>query len=213
MTKHGLRALSFVAWLALVAAIGLVVGRWYGDRGADHGAPAVRSILLYPTPRALPPFTLRQPDGQALTAEALKGNWVMVFFGFTHCPDVCPNTLAILKQVEARAAQAVHAPPFKTLFVSVDPERDGGQALAEYVRYFSPRMLAATGEATELQKVARATGTVYAKVAGGDGAYTIDHSAHIVLLDPDGRMRGVFRPPLDAEAIWADLNSLAESHP
>jgi protein SCO1/2 len=201
-----------VMLLIVVAAIAVSAGLWLGQgyfgKTPAGTAPPVQAALLYGEPRALEPFTLDRADGRPFTGDDLKGRWTLAFFGFTHCPDVCPTTLAQMKQVEAGLAASKPAPPLQLLFVSVDPARDSLELLAKYTAFFSPSIIAATASEDRLQPFTRQLGIVYMQSPLADGNYTVDHSAQLVLIDPDGRMAGMFRPPLDARKIVADLRLL-----
>lgn len=195
--------------LILVAAFAAALGLWAGSRMLDRPAlPTLRSAVLYPAPRALPDFNLVRSDGTALTLADWKGHWTVAFFGFTHCPDICPTTLATFKQIWNRLDPATRE-RVRFDFVSVDPARDTPELLARYVGYFSPDFVASTGSDEELTRLTRALGLLYTRSEPKDGAYSVDHSASAVLIDPEGRQAGLFRPPFEAEAIAADLEALA----
>ncbi len=212
MKRHasGSARLRLVAILAasLAAAVGLWLGaRWSSDGTAGH-PQVLQNALLFPAPREVPAFSLDGGDGLPLTGESLRGRWSLVFVGFTHCPDICPTTLSLLAEVEKKATGL--APGLRIVFVSVDPERDSAARAAEYAHYFSPGALAATADHARLQPFARSLGMVYMQTPLESGGYTVDHSAGIAILDPEARWVGVFRPPLDAAKMAADLATLAE---
>jgi protein SCO1/2 len=168
--------------------------------------------------RELPPFSLNQSDGTQLVPGELKGHWTLVFLGFTHCPDVCPTTLAELARAQKQWASLPESTRPRVLFVSVDPERDAPDRIGEYAHAFHRDTLAATADIPALEKFTRSLSLVFAKVPAGDGRpadqYTIDHSATIVVLDPQARMAGVILPPFDPNAIAADFTALTrESAP
>ncbi|MGE3731475.1 MAG: SCO family protein [Lysobacterales bacterium] len=187
------------------------LGLWLGDRfRPGEPAPVFQALLAYPEPRALSPFDLQASDGSRLNAERLRGRYSLLFFGFTHCPDVCPAGLAAYRQIEQVLAATRNAPAVNLVFVSVDPERDQLQVLGDYAHYFSPRIIAATGPDSALLPFTRELGVIYARQAPVDGGYSVDHSAQFVLLDPMVRMIGIFRAPPDPAAISADLVRLPE---
>jgi protein SCO1/2 len=206
--------------LVVVAALAAGLGLWSAQRllrddaTAAAQAPAYPAGLvaarMFPQPRALPDYALEGADGP-LGPSGLRGRWTLVFLGFTHCPDICPTTLAEL----AAASKAWEALPEarrpRVLFVSVDPERDTPQAAGEYARYFDPDFLAATAAEPALGEFVHALGMVYLKVPATGGGYSMDHSNVVVLIDPQGRQAGLIRPPLDAAAIGEDLRRLAEA--
>jgi len=203
--------------LLLVAALAAGLGFWVSQRAHAPAAPALpaaRAVTLLPTPRALPAFSLQQADGAALTPETLQGHWTVVFLGFTHCPDVCPTTLAQLAGAQKQWASMPEASRPRVLFVSADPKRDTPQLVAQYAHAFHPDTLAATAPLPQLEAFARSLSLVFMKVPGpsGDPAdYSIDHSAALVLLDPQARMAGVAQPPFDVKGIAADLETLTKT--
>ena len=202
-------------WLILIAALAAGLGLWFGARPpatttaeTETEPPKLEAAVLYPAARALPDFSLQRSDGSALTLADWKGHWTVAFFGFTHCPDVCPTTLTTFKQVLKRLDPAT-AKAVRFDFISVDPARDTPEQLARYVGYFSPDFVAATGSDEELTRLTRALGLVYARGEPADGTYSVDHSASVVIIDPQGHQIGLFRPPFDAAPIAADLARLA----
>ena len=201
--------------LIVVAAVAVSAGLWLGQRSflAPSGGPAVavEAALLYPAPREVPAFTLERASGGTFSDADLKGRWTLGFFGFTHCPDICPTTLALMKQVEDTLAAPPLASPLQLLFVSVDPARDDPATLGKYAAYFSPSIIAATAPEERLQPMTRSLGIVYMQSPLEGGGYTVDHSAQVVVIDPQGRLVGMFRPPLDPQRMAADLRRLAEA--
>jgi protein SCO1/2 len=162
------------------------------------------TVLQAPT-RAPSMEGLTFADGSPVDVESFRGDVVVVFFGYTHCPDVCPTTLATL----ADAADRVDDDRMHVLFVSLDPERDDLERLGDYVTTFDPSFLAATGPADDVDRVASTYGIFHAR--GGDtpdGGYTVDHTATLMGIDTDGRLRIVWPPEIDAESLAADLDEL-----
>jgi protein SCO1 len=195
--------------LIVIAAVAAALGLWLGSRIFSNAPPQLSAAVLYPAPRALPDFRLTRSDGSSLTLADWKGRWTIAFFGYTSCPDVCPTTLATFKQVWSRLARTPAADRWRFDFISVDPERDTPERLATYVGYFDKDFVAATGSDEELSRLTRALGLVYSRAPAGNGDYAVDHSASAVIIDPDGREAGLFRPPFDAAKIAADLQALA----
>ena len=203
--------------LLVVALLAAGLGLWAAQRAHAPTAPslpATRALTLLPTPRVLPAFSLQQASGQPLTQATLKGHWTLVFLGFTHCPDVCPTTLAQLAAAQKQWAALPADRRPRLLFVSADPERDTPQLLAQYAHAFHPDTLTATAPIPQLEAFARSLSLVFMKVPGASGApddYSIDHSATLVLLDPQARMAGVVQPPLDVKNIATDLILLSKN--
>jgi len=188
-------------FLRLAVAMGVILtafagGIWLSARHAD--APVASSVdgLLWPDPPALQPFTLTDAAGEPFGLERLRGRWTLLFFGFTHCPDVCPTTLA-----ELAAAQTTlrdhprYGERGRIAFVSVDPERDDAATLRAYADFFAPDMIAATAPEDTLRRLTRALGVVFMKVPQGGDAYTMDHSAGIFFISPDLHLVSVLTPP------------------
>jgi protein SCO1/2 len=214
-------------WTAVlaVAALAAGLGLWAAQRlhapapaarPAAPAAPAIRGATLLPSPRALPAFSLQQSDGTPLTNDELRGHWTVVFLGFTHCPDVCPTTLAQLAGAQKQWAALPAATRPRVLFVSADPERDSPALTGEYAHAFHPDTLAATAPLPQLEDFARSLSLVFMKAPGPSGRaddYSIDHSAALVLLDPQARMAGVAQPPFDVPALAAGLQALTASAP
>lgn len=197
--------------LILIAALAAAVGFWFGGRTPTRPAiPQTQAAVLYPAPRALPDFALVRSDGTPLSPADWKGRWTVVFFGFTHCPDICPTTLATFRQVWKQLDAATRE-RVRFAFISVDPQRDTPDLLGQYVHYFDPDFVAATGDDEQLARLTRALGLVYARgEPDADGNYSVDHSASAVLIDPEGRQVGLFRPPFEPERIASDLRALAD---
>ena len=201
--------------LLVIAAIAAGLGLWASQRHfpatATAAKPAATSFTMLPTPRTLPAFTLQQSDGTPLTGEELKGHWTVVFLGFTHCPDVCPTTLAQLAGAQKQWASMPEASRPRVLFVSADPDRDSPKLTGDYAHAFHADTLAATAPLPELEAFARSLSLVFMKSPGASGKpddYTIDHSAALVVLDPQARMAGVLQPPFDVKGIATDLATL-----
>jgi protein SCO1/2 len=203
--------------LILVVAFAAGVGLWAAQRWFAHGrgeaVPALQAVRLFDQPRALPPFSLRQSDGTPLVPGELKGHWTLVFLGFTHCPDVCPTTLAELAQAQRAWQTLPEATRPRILFVSVDPDRDTPDRTGEYAHGFHRDTLAATADTASLEAFARSLSMVFVKVPPPAGApadqYSVDHSASIAVLDAQARMAGVIVPPLQPQAIASDMTRLS----
>ena len=149
-------------------------------------------------------------DGKPHTLEEFRGKAEIVFFGFTRCPDICPTTLAdvagALKKLGGDAERV------QVLFVTVDPDRDTREVLAQYVPAFNPRFLGLYGDAEATLRTAKEFRIYVAKNPGGaPGAYTMDHSAQSFVYDPQGRLRLIVRPDRIAQDLEADLRALLKS--
>lgn len=154
------------------------------------------------TPRAVP-FTLIDQDGRPRTDEDFRGRWVLVYFGYTYCPDVCPTTLAVMANTLGQlGTQADRVVP---VFVSVDPTRDTPAVLKSYLASFGLRFVGLTGKPDAIAKLAHAYGVYFQKHPLAGGNYSVDHTSAIYLLDPDGRFVKIYADQDGANAIAADL--------
>jgi protein SCO1/2 len=157
--------------------------------------------------RPLPPFSLQRSDGKLTNADLL-GRWTLLSFGYTFCPDICPTTLATLKEVQSQLVPRSAAAP-QVLFISVDPARDTPPRLAEFVRFFDPAFIGATGSDAELAALAKHLGVYYQRHDEQDKKlYVVDHSAVVYLIDPRGRLKAIFSWPHDPAAMAADYAQL-----
>ncbi|MCB1611521.1 MAG: SCO family protein [Xanthomonadales bacterium] len=203
-----------VALAAIAGIAGFVASKqmFDGREPAPEAVLQLQGSLLYPQPKPLPEFMLESADGRSLSNKDWQGRWRLVFFGFTHCPDVCPTTLATTKAALAKLKSERPDADIAVSFVSIDPERDLPQQLAAYVAFFDPAFEAATGSQEQLLALTRAVGVIYAKVATGSGPqdYTMDHSASLLIVDPQARLVGLMRPPHQAEVMAADLATLID---
>ena len=207
------RTTAWILVAALAAGLGLLAAWQLFGRGGETKAPQLEAVTLLPQPRELPAFNLRQSDGTPLVAGELAGHWTLVFLGFTFCPDVCPTTLTELAQAQKQWEAMPESTRPRVLFVSVVLERDTPGKTGEYAHAFHPDTLAATADVPALEKFATSLGFVFMKAPGANFEhnpqdYSVDHSAHIAVLDPQGRLAGLIRPPLQPQAIAADLITL-----
>jgi protein SCO1 len=206
------RSIALAAAVAIVAiGAGMLLSRSLQNH-IGAGAVALASGTLLDPPRPLPAAQLVDQDGAAFGADRLRGQWSLLFFGFTSCPDVCPTTLATLAQTYRQLADLPAAQRPQVVLVSVDAQRDTPQRLAAYVKYFSPDFLGVTAPSQPaIEEFARQMGVVVAITQLPDGNYTVDHSAAIFLVDPQGSLRALFSPPHSAALLAADYRRIATS--
>lgn len=150
------------------------------------------------------PFSLTDHTGRAVTERDFEGRWLMVYFGFTYCPDVCPTELGtIAAALDAMGPLGEEVTP---VLISVDPERDTPAQLADYVSAFHPRMLGLTGTPQQVADAARRYRVFYARAQRPDMTeYTMDHSSFVYLVGPDARVRTLFRAETTPEAMAAAI--------
>jgi protein SCO1/2 len=147
--------------------------------------------------REIRDFSMTDNLGDPVSLQALKGGWSVLFFGFTTCPDICPTTLSVL----ADAVKDMKSAP-QIIMVTVDPERDTPEKLAQYVPAFHPAFRGFTGTFDETVRLAQQMNIAFGKVPGNEpGSYLVDHSASLVLVDPEGRYAGFIKAPHNAQRI------------
>jgi protein SCO1/2 len=186
-------------------------GAWYLSEGTGPSAAQPRSATSLPNGRALPEFSLTDHRGRPFTRERLRGQTSLVFFGFTHCPDICPATLQQLAAARRRLADAAPqagnpaatAPP-EILLISVDPERDTPEILKRYVSHFGEGVTGVTGDLADLEALAGALGIFFEKSGSGDD-YTVNHSTAVLVIDRDAELQAIFSTPHTVDAFVHDL--------
>jgi protein SCO1/2 len=201
--------------LAIAAALAIALGFWTGSVNKNeqevHTAPSILSV-----PEHLPAFTLTDHRNQVFDNQRLKGQWNLAFFGYTYCPDICPTTLYMLKlAMESYKAQGGDPAQWQVVFVSVDPGRDTPEQLGNYVKYFNPDFLGATGSADEIRKLADSLNVIYARVENPASPenYLVDHSASIIAIDPTGKPVKVFNPPHQPDEFAQGMMALSSAKP
>jgi protein SCO1/2 len=202
--------------IVLVTAIALIGGfalSWYA-----HNSRPIKlesGTWFGEQARALPAFELVDHRGEPLTLAQLRGHWSLMFFGYTHCPDICPVTLQTLAAMVKDIDDANVVNALRVYFVSVDPERDSPQVLADYVSYFNPDFIGATAALDKLTVLTRSLGISHAIRNRTDGSsdYDVDHSASIVLINPQAEFAGLFGAPQDAQAMARDLTLIIQHNP
>lgn len=171
----------------------------------DSSQPVLASGTWLPDARPVADFHLIDSRGRSLTRAALLGHPTLVYFGFTHCPDECPDTLAAL----ARVKKETSVPGLQVLFVTVDPQRDTPAVLAAYLRQFDPSFIGVTGDPAEIRRVAAGLGIGINRINLPGGGYDFDHTMAILLFDARAREVGVFTAPFDARQLARSLTRVA----
>jgi protein SCO1/2 len=185
---------AFVVILAvLMAGLAFSIYR-AGDNSVSRGGPDSLMGTIWPEPRPLPDFQMFDHQGQPFGLNELHGNWTLVFFGYTSCPDICPTTMMTLRAVVAELGDMEPLP--QVVLVSVDPERDDDVTLGSYVEYFAKNFMGVRGSDEQLRKLAMAIGAMYEREEPDEnGDYEVAHSSSIFLIDPEARVFASFSPP------------------
>ncbi len=166
-------------------------------------------VFLLPRPRDIAPFELADASGGTYSNADLKDKWNFIFFGFTFCPDICPTSMAVMGQVDLALREGREGDhPFQGVLVSVDPERDTPEKLETYAKAFSPRFVGAVGPRDDLAELAQQVNVAFAKIPDGEGGYTMDHTGHIVIVNPMGHYHGFIKLPHKAETIRLTYQTL-----
>ena len=175
---------------------------------ADAMAPpgSLHSATITNDSKPLPAFTLHSADG-VIDNAALQDRWSLLFFGYTFCPDICPTTLASVREMLAHLDAAVVRP--QVLFVSVDPARDSPDRLSAFVRFFDPAFLGAVGDDAAIADLVKHLGVHYQRLDEKDkNNYVVDHTAAVYLIDPQGRLKAVFSWPHEPAVMAADYQRI-----
>ena len=193
---------------ALGAGVAWGLHTWRDGSNADEALRKARWMedVMFGRAEIGGPFTLTDTQGKRRSLEDFRGRIVLLYFGYTYCPDVCPTDLMQIAEVLARLGPK--ADQVQPLFVTFDPERDTPKHLQSYLEDFDRRLIGLTGTADELARVAKSWRVHYAKVPMADGNYLIDHSAYTFLIDQQGRYGGVFPPGTEAQRMLGPIMSM-----
>ncbi|GAA5524581.1 hypothetical protein Maes01_01138 [Microbulbifer aestuariivivens] len=209
--QRGILITVVVLVLFMLAVLAGFINRLNQPRVLSDAELVANGAVKLERPRIVDEFTLLADSGEVFTTGALTGRWTLVFFGFTHCPDICPTTMTTLNSFyqmldeETRAATDI-------LLVSVDPKRDTPQKLHDYVRYFNADFRGVSGEFLTLKRFANQLNVPFNKVPLADGSYTVDHGSQVVLINPRGHYHAFFRAPLDPAKMKLTYRSLRATY-
>jgi len=209
-------SLKFSIMLTAVVLAALLAGVWLAAAYRENGSRAIllpdQVMTLFPAPKPLAAFAFKDHEDRAFDLSRLRGKWSFLFFGYTHCPDICPTTLATLARAHENIAKsAAGAKDVQFVFISVDPNRDTAGKLGQYVTYFDTAFLGVTGDDAQLGNLAAQLGAAYQlAITPGMENYPVYHTTAVFLVDPRARYHAVFAPPLDAEGISRRFEVLRE---
>ncbi|WP_226663910.1 SCO family protein [Microbulbifer aggregans] len=209
--KRGIAVTVAVMVLFMIAVLAGFVNKMGQPRIITEAELRANGAIKLERPRILDQFDLIADSGGPYSTEQLAGQWTLIFFGFTHCPDVCPTTLATLNRFYETLDESTRKET-NVLLVSVDPQRDKPEQLHEYVRYFNPEFAAVTGEFINLKRFANQLNVPFNKVPLEDGEYTVDHGSQVVLINPRGHYHGFFKAPLDPAKMKLTFRSIRATY-
>ncbi len=183
-------AIAAILGLSCVFLLGVLLAP---ARPTPAAPPA---YLIWPEPRKLGTFTLSDSTGKAFGIDQFTNRWSFLFFGYTHCPDICPMTLALMKQVYPKLVEAHPQLDIRMVFVTLDPERDDADTMNRYINHFDTQFIGLRGELQQVHTFARQLGVPFAYVAGANAEqYDVDHPASLFLIDDEARLVSLFHPP------------------
>ena len=188
--------------LAVIAVVlGLTIQKVLSG-GESQAKPAQldAGLVMLSTHRALPALTFTNAEGQPQDVSQLTGKWRLVFFGYTFCPDICPTTLAELRQLQSRLPEALKQ-RMQVVLVSVDPARDTPQQLKQYLSFFDAGFAGLTGALEPTQELATVLGIPFIPADTTQPNYTVDHGGNVALVGPDGALHGFLRSPLKVDKL------------
>ena len=198
------KRLPLVLILLLALAVGVLAGFWaQKDRVTVDD---IKATVLEPA-NIIEDFELTTHLGTSFTLDSLKGKWSLLFFGYTNCPDVCPTTLQTLTRADEQiSANAADEYQLQVVFVSVDPQRDTPERLAQYVPYFNQSFIGVTGTQNEINRFTQQLGILHMRVDSDDNEnYLVDHTSSILFFNPNGELRALFSVPHNAKDIAEDV--------
>jgi protein SCO1/2 len=177
---------------------------------AQSGAvPEELRGILVDEPATLPSFQLRDQQNQPFGPPRFKNAWTFVYFGYTHCPDVCPTTLTAMDDAADQLSKLdTGNHNIQYMFVSIDPDRDNPKSLGEYVKYFNAKFIAATGDTQQLKKLADTLHIKFQRVDITENEYGFNHSSAMLLIDPQARYYARFRAPHYAEKLFTQFRKV-----
>jgi protein SCO1/2 len=201
-----------VALIVMISLLGFY--QFWKKQQPNSDVPAPQSALILPQPRAIAAFNLIDNTGKTFTEENLKGQWDVLFFGYTSCPDVCPNTLNIMQQAWEILEKENETHNIRFVFVSVDPVRDSAEQLNRYVTYFNPQFMGLTGDEPQIQKLGEQFGVFYIQTPNKNDPkdYLIEHTGSVMFVDPDGHYYANLSPPFTAELLAHDVRVVKQSY-
>ena len=209
MTRSVARTvIACVAFMALV--LGLVIHRIVSPAVLSNAQLAENGLFVYDLPRKVEAFALTDHEGMPFTQERLRGKWSLLFFGYTFCPDICPITLATIRQFDQllQEAEPEAAAQLQVAMISVDPQRDTAEKLDAYMGYFDEDYVGVTGQYIDIFNLGRQLNVAFGYTPAENGEYLVNHSGEIVLINPDGEFHGFFKVPHDPEKMLRNFRSV-----
>lgn len=204
MASQSMKMGFLVSGLVVLAAVIGVLLAMHRQQEAEPAIPG----LLWPEPKSLGPFTTVDHENNPFTLADLRGKWSLLFFGFTHCPDICPATLAVMDKAHSRLDRPGDV---QFVLVTVDPDRDTSERLEQYLSSFNPEFIGLGGSTEQIAGLTGQVGLPYFRdKTQNEENYLINHGGSLFLVDPLGRLAGIFSAPHDALDITDRFNRIRE---
>lgn len=201
--------------MSVVAIAALAAGLFLGTKNNQSSQsnreqlqPQMKVATLLPSDlKTIPDVSFTDQHGNDFSKQDFLGKWQLLFFGYTHCPDVCPMTMAITDKVSDLVNKAENNDPLEVIFITVDPDRDTPEHLKKYVSFFNPEFIGLSSSDATLSALTQSLGVVYQRVENKERpeSYLMDHSANLLLVDPKGRIVALFTSPHKSAEIAADI--------
>ncbi|WP_444943273.1 SCO family protein [Microbulbifer sp. ZKSA006] len=205
--KRGIKITVFILCLLIFAVLSGFIHKLGQPRIITDTELRINGAVKLQRPRIIDDIELLSDNGSGFNTADFHGKWTLVFFGFTHCPDICPTTLSTLNDFY-KTLDSDTRDSTDIMLVSVDPSRDKPEQLGQYVRYFNPEFRGVTGNFFDLKKFATQLNVPFNKVILAEGGYTIDHGSQVVLINPRGHYHAFFKAPLDPAKMKLTYRSI-----
>ena len=198
---------TILVLVAIIAVfLSLFLHKMLSPRILSQQELSANGAVEFSKPRIIPPFALTDAAGEPFTLENLKGQWSVIFFGFTSCPDICPVTLSTLSKWYKTLDEDIQANT-QVVMISVDPARDTQEMLQDYMRHFHDDFIGVTGELRDIRILADQLNVAFNR-ASADEDYSVDHSSHLVLINPYGHYHGIFKAPFEIGRLKLTYQSI-----
>lgn len=203
-SSKGRTLILAIVGILFAVVIGVLAGNYLNTNGDQAQAVRDAGIIVLPKSREVPALHMASTHVELQDTQALTGQWSLVYFGYTFCPDICPTTLAELRQLKKLLPEEAKK-NLRVLMVSVDPNRDTTEQLKSYLQYFDPEFIGLTGDMPDIQTLSNALSIPFIPGDTRTARYTVDHSGNLAIISPDGRQYGFIRAPLNVRKLAEQL--------
>ena len=197
--------------ISIIIAISFILGLVISVKKTPTEKPEYTGVI-WPNPPRISEFTMLNSYEKEITETFLEGTWNLIFFGFTHCPDICPSTLSTLSIAEQTLRGKKIFDKSNIIFISIDTHRDDPNLIRRYLSNFSNSFIGMTGEESELKKLGDSLGAVFYQRKTNDGKIIIDHSSSLFILSPENELLGVLTQPFSSKDVVEKYEKLREFH-